>query len=105
MSAPFPKWVYDIVMEMLHCDSTGTPIDSKSVLAAVPDGMKYACQGVMDYYVLAGAVMPVASTPEGPTAPAEAPMATPAVISLSDLGINMPPAAVPVMPRDTVTPA
>jgi hypothetical protein len=79
-NAPFPKWVYDITMELLHVKNNGLVLDLENLLAAIPGGMKLAAQGILDYHQLMNDIH--GNTPDpafaGGPAPATADPARPA---------------------------
>lgn len=66
-TAPFPKWVYDIVMELQHCKNNGLVAGLDTLLAVVPNGMRLAAQGILDYHQLMNETAPPA-TPAAPDA-------------------------------------
>jgi hypothetical protein len=67
--APFPKWVYDVVLELVHCHRHGTQVDPTAILPAVPLGMVNACQGILDYHGMTdgASAAPVPAAPDTPT--------------------------------------
>jgi hypothetical protein len=84
-TAPFPKWVYDITMELLHVKNNGLVLDLENLLGAIPGGMKLAAQGILDYHQLMNENnTPAPTAPAPDTAPA-APATWPATVNVLPL--------------------
>lgn len=82
--SPYPKWVYDIVIEAIWQQQQGGTINPGDLLRFTPPAMQTACRGIIDYHTFTGPVSdgsanppvpPPAPAPE-PPAPAAAPTGT-----------------------------
>lgn len=78
---PYPKWVYDIVIEALWQQQQGGSIAPGDLLRFTPPAMQTACRGIIDYHTFTG---PVSDGSANPSVPAPEPPAPPAPTGPSD---------------------
>lgn len=84
---PYPKWVYDIVIEAIWQQQQGGTINPGDLLRFTPSAMQIACRGIIDYHTFTG---PVSDGSANPSVPAAAPAPEPPAAAAAPTGTSDP---------------
>lgn len=59
MSAPYPKWIYDIAIHLDEALTQGLASNAEHLFSLVPEGLRLVARGINDYQHLHTAAQPI----------------------------------------------